>query len=763
MPTPETTDLSPKEEIPSLDASSSLDTTEADIPESLPEPLEPQPLEDLRALLRAGQRKRAVALLRISLPTYPNETQKNEARFLLGATLTEDDDPSGLPWLLELPAPYPILEDRRLFWLARAYVLQTDPSMHRPALLQTIDTLTERFPKTQGLEELRLARIQALYHSGKPNQAKKALAKLQVTPRALQARVLRQRADWIRTQDPKAVRALEKKLLLRFPEAPETRREGLSLSVEQLSDQERFTRALELMKRWSYQEARAELRRLLDHPKHGLDAAWNVAVISLRKLRDDPTEARKLLKRVLRSKRKKDHEEAWYLLMRSYMKQEKYNKALEVANEYDRRFPKGKYRERTDYYRGWLPYDRGQCQQAIPNLTRYINKHSAKRSLAMGFRAWCYIRTKRWKEALGAYRAMIPLGNPLVRGKAHYWRAYALYKLKDNRKAFEELDTLHNTYPLTYYDMLGQQLRATLQGEDPTASKLPWPEGGGEAHTHFTPDRTMWTWPRVPSAMQSRWARVQALVEHGEIDRARAEYKEIRKVIEQSVPTERRLPFIHFMGYQVEDFKRGWQRVTKGRLAAMTTMPNANDIRWQLAYPRAYEPLIERLATEFNLPSHFVYAIMRQESRYNPRAVSHTDAVGALQMIPPTAKRVAQEMGITYNPRTFPRPDVGFLYSFFYLHKHAKLFHEQLVLTAASYNSGPIPIARWMRENKEIPLAFLIEEFAYNEARNYCRKVAEHTLRYLYLYESDPKTRGKWLDALFPVDLNYTLPEDVDY
>jgi hypothetical protein len=72
-------------------------------------------------------------------------------------------------------------------------------------------------------------------------------------------------------------------------------------------------------------------------------------------------------------------------------------------------------------------------------------------------------------------------------------------------------------------------------------------------------------------------------------------------------------------------------------------------------------------------------------------------------------------------------------------------------------------VARWLRDNPEAPLAFLVEEFPYNESRNYSRKVSEHFLRYLYLYERDPAVRGRWLDALFPVVVDRDIPGDVGY
>jgi len=102
---------------------------------------------------------------------------------------------------------------------------------------------------------------------------------------------------------------------------------------------------------------------------------------------------------------------------------------------------------------------------------------------------------------------------------------------------------------------------------------------------------------------------------------------------------------------------------------------------------------------------------------------------------------------------------VGFPFSFFYMGAHARLWRRQWPLVAASYNAGPAPVLRWVEENPEATLDFLVEEFSYNEARAYTRKVAEHMLRYLWLYVPDAKERGIYLDQLFPLTVQKSDPD----
>ena len=90
-------------------------------------------------------------------------------------------------------------------------------------------------------------------------------------------------------------------------------------------------------------------------------------------------------------------------------------------------------------------------------------------------------------------------------------------------------------------------------------------------------------------------------------------------------------------------------------------------------------------------------------------------------------------------------------------------FSDLFVPMASSYNSGPQVVARWFKRNPDAEFPWLIEEFEYNEGRAYGRKVGEHMVRYIYLYEKDPEVRAKLLDQLFPLDRHIELPDDVGY
>lgn len=697
--------------------------------------------------LRAGDDERARKILDGIVKTTDGPT-RDTAAYLLGKSSIETDPERAVTLLAGLPVPFGEAETRRRVWLARAQFA----SKKDRAGIATVDSI-ERAPER---DSLRLERARALHRLGKVDDALAGLEGLD-EPR-LKAQALALKAAWLADSDPERAAAAARTLFIDHPAEPPALGK-LPVTIADLDDKERFRRATRLMDAWEYAQARTEFRALVKNRRYAGRAKWNIAVISLRKLRDDPEEAEKILAQFLRRKRAKKREEAMYLMMRVHLVQERYDKVLALADQYDEEFPRGEYRERTAYYRGWLHYDRGDCKKALPGFKKYLKDRShGKRSLVLGFRAWCYVRMGRWKWAYRAFGGLIP-GGPMTEGKARYWRAVSLAELGRKDDGRKELAALRAKFPLTYYDMLGRQLEARWDGRDPRASALEWPKA---APRRPMPGPAAWDWPKLSESDAKAFALVRRMVELDEIDTARAAYKRIRSGVEAKVPAERRSDFLRFMGVQVEDYRHGW-RVSTGSISNQEGLPDAANPRSYLAYPEAYKLLVERLAEEFGISAYYVYAIMRQESRYNPAAISWADAVGALQMIRPTARKVAADLGVTYDPETFPQPKISFRYSAHYLARHAKLFHGQLIPAAAAYNGGPSPIARWVRKYGDRGLAPMIEEFEYNESRIYCRQVASHVLRYLYLYERDEAVIDVILDALFPLTVNQQLPEDVGY
>lgn len=192
------------------------------------------------------------------------------------------------------------------------------------------------------------------------------------------------------------------------------------------------------------------------------------------------------------------------------------------------------------------------------------------------------------------------------------------------------------------------------------------------------------------------------------------------------------------------------QRVVRER-ALMQPLTTATRWLWECNYPSPYPEIVEELTTRHDVSSSLVYAIMRQESAFAPHVGSSAGAVGLMQLIAPTAERVAKELGI--NPETVDRkvPATNIELGVFYLARLLRTFDGNVVLASAGYNAGPGAVSRWLAAAGDQPLDIFAAFIPYQETRNYVRRVLGNRARYDYLQGGD--------SAVIPLELQ--LPKQV--
>lgn len=150
---------------------------------------------------------------------------------------------------------------------------------------------------------------------------------------------------------------------------------------------------------------------------------------------------------------------------------------------------------------------------------------------------------------------------------------------------------------------------------------------------------------------------------------------------------------------------------------------------WPCLYPRPYANSVEELAHVHRVSASLIYAVMRQESAFRERVVSPAGAHGLMQLIEPTAQRVANELGRTYDARELDYPHQNVEYGTFYLNKLQSHFGH-VALVAAAYNAGPNAAARWFAAGRQLPLEAFVARIPYDETRGYVQRVLENWLVY---------------------------------
>lgn len=149
----------------------------------------------------------------------------------------------------------------------------------------------------------------------------------------------------------------------------------------------------------------------------------------------------------------------------------------------------------------------------------------------------------------------------------------------------------------------------------------------------------------------------------------------------------------------------------------------------ELLYPKPYYKEVIEAAKRFKVDPHLVFAIMREESRFDKRAVSVAGASGLMQLMYQTAKTEGKKVGIliTSQEDLFD-PQKNITVAVAYLKKLINEF-KSIPVALAAYNAGENVVQLWLKEDYEIDE--FIEDIPFSETKAYVQKVLTSYGEYL--------------------------------
>lgn len=393
--------------------------------------------------------------------------------------------------------------------------------------------------------------------------------------------------------------------------------------------------------------------------------------------------------------------EALYNLAAYLNKQDRDAEAATRYRQLLALFPKSQFAPEASYNLGWFAY----------SLKNYSD---AARILEQHLTSYRYPDTKFIGEAcLWAAKAEERLG--------HKSRALALYDLVNER------------YHYGYHGYVGGIRAAALRKAEP-GIKAEQPNAGSDLETisanvrYFEPARE--------TADGSEAGRISRANDLEVIGLGEFAVRELNKALE-SAPTSPRinLRLAELYSRRGESFQ--------ATLILRKAYPDLYSYRdsdvpreaWEIFFPMVVWSTIKQEAKRYGVDPYIAAGLIRQESVFNPNAISRVGARGLMQVMPATGQLISKRQGIgTISAADLYNPALNVKIGMSYLAQMIGQF-GRIEYAAAAYNAGPSRAQRWIAERGSMDIEDWIESIPFSETRGYVQGVLRYAANYRRLYK----------------------------
>jgi soluble lytic murein transglycosylase len=154
---------------------------------------------------------------------------------------------------------------------------------------------------------------------------------------------------------------------------------------------------------------------------------------------------------------------------------------------------------------------------------------------------------------------------------------------------------------------------------------------------------------------------------------------------------------------------------------------------WRAAFPLPYASSVHSLAVHHRLDPMLIAGLIRQESAFDSDALSRAGAVGLMQIMPSTGRRLARQLGVRYSRSRLTDPGYNLRLGSRYLANLIESFGTPEAALAA-YNAGEDRVAQWTAGQNYLETAEFVESIPFTETRNYVKVVMRNADVYRDVY-----------------------------
>jgi soluble lytic murein transglycosylase len=159
---------------------------------------------------------------------------------------------------------------------------------------------------------------------------------------------------------------------------------------------------------------------------------------------------------------------------------------------------------------------------------------------------------------------------------------------------------------------------------------------------------------------------------------------------------------------------------------------------WEGLFPRPFWEELRRDATANQLDPHLVASLIRQESEFNPGAISHANAMGLMQLLPSVGKNLAKEMKIKhFSSDELLLANTNLQLGTRYFKHMVDHYDGQVQYALAAYNAGEDRVDDWRKNGNFPDVEEFVESIPFTETREYVQAIMRNAMIYKLLYSKN--------------------------
>ena len=429
-----------------------------------------------------------------------------------------------------------------------------------------------------------------------------------------------------------------------------------------------------------------------------------------------------------------EKEEAYYHLVIANARARMWPQARSAAEAMRQKYPAGKWTPKAWVDAGAAARDaknKGEEQSflrsAIMNFPNAVEVAGAQFELA-----WDAHERKNYAESsrlLTEHLARYAQRDTTNRGKAGYWAARDSERAGKTAEACALYEGVIYRYSANWYGYLAQQRLAAISC--PAGQPAP----GSLVAGAVAALKTITVAPETSTEKElARAEKSEELSLVGLYDWAIDELEKAKETAQNSPKINLALA----QHYQLKGDN------VNALLALAKSYPDYSQMfpeemgreEWQIFYPLVHWNEIKHWAAQRNLDKYQVAGLIRQESVFNPRARSHANAYGLMQLLVPTARSMARKYvskTSMVTSDTLYQPPVNIELGTAYMRDQFDKF-GRIEYVAVAYNAGPGRVAPW-RASLPIEIDEFVEAIPFKETKGYVQGVIRNSAQYRRLYD----------------------------